>query len=59
MMFAEFCKNSKPVLSDLSVIKNVVAPLFCPSSFPNKLICCFKSGSSNSIYWLKSIAISL
>ena len=40
------------------MMKNVVAQL-SSSSLPIKAICCFKSGISNSICFLKSFAISL
>ena len=53
----EFCKNSKVASSDFSMIKNIVA--LSSLSLPIKLICCFKSGFSNSICLLKSIVISL
>ena len=56
-MVTEFCENSKVVCSDFSMIKNIVT-LFS-SSLPKKLICSFKSGFSNLICLLKSIAISL
>ena len=52
----EFCEKSKVVYSFFSVIKNIVAS---SSSLQIKLICHFKSGFSNSICLLKSIAISL
>ena len=55
MMFTEFCKNSKVVSSDFSMMKNIVAPVFF-KSFPIKLICC---GSFNLVCLLKSIAINL
>ena len=55
-MFTEFCENSKVVSSDLSIMKNIVTPLFFPSIFPIKLICC---GSFNLVSSLKSIAINL
>ena len=54
-MFTEFCKNSKAVSSDLSVMKNIVTPLSCPSIFPIKLICC---GSFIIVCLLRSIAIN-
>ena len=57
MMRAEFCEKLKVISSNFSMIKNIVAPL-CSSSLPIKLIFCFKSGFSNSICLLKSIAIS-
>ena len=57
MILTEFCKNSKVVSSDFSMIKSIVAQ--SSSSLPIKLICCFKSEFSNSIYLLKSIAIDL
>ena len=55
-MFTEFCKNSKVVSSDLSMMKNIVTPLSCPSILPIKLICC---RSFNLVYLLRSIAINL
>ena len=55
---AVFCEKSKIVSTDFSVIKNIVGSLFL-LSLPMKLICCFKSGFSNSICLLKSIAINL
>ena len=58
MMLAEVCENSKVVSADFSMMKTIVAPLFS-ASLPMKLICCFKSGFSNSICLLKSIAINL
>ena len=48
----------KVASSAFSMIKNIVAPNFL-SSLPMKLISCCKSGFSNSIRLLKSIAISL
>ena len=39
-IFTEFCENSKVVSSDFSMMKNTVTPLFSPSIFPIKLICC-------------------
>ena len=53
----EFREKRKVVFSFFSMIKNIVA--LNSSSLPMKLICCFKSGFSNSICLLKSIAISL
>ena len=55
MMFAEFCKNSKVVSYDFSMIKDIVA-LRADESPPIKLICygCFKL-----VCLLKSIAVSL
>ena len=58
MMLRAFCEKLKVVSSDFSIMKNIVTPLSF-SSLPIKLICCFKSGFSNSTYLLKSIAISL
>ena len=55
---AAFCENSKVVSSDFSRRKNIVPPLIL-SSFPIKLIGCFKSGLPNSICSLKSVAINL
>ena len=52
----EFCKNSKVVSSDFSIMKNIVTPLFCSSILPIKLICC---GSFILVFLLRSIAISL
>ena len=52
------CEKLKVVSSNISVRKNIVAP-FSSSSLPIKLICCFKSGFSNLICFLKSIAINL
>ena len=46
-MVAEFCLNSKIVSSDFPVMKNICC------------FNCFKSGFSNSICLLESIAISL
>ena len=48
MIFTEFFENSKVVSSDFSMMKDIVAPL-SSSSLPIKLVCCFKSGFSNSI----------
>ena len=45
-----FCKNSKVVSSDFSIMKNIFA--LSSSSLSIKLICCLKSGFSNSIYCL-------
>ena len=41
-----------------NINNNIVAPLSL-SSLPLKLICCFQSGFSYSIFWFKSMAISL
>ena len=57
MILTEFCENSKVVSSDFSMMKNIVA--LSSSSLSIKLIYCFKSGFSNSLCLLKSIAISL
>ena len=57
MMLNKFCKNSKVVSSDFSMVKNIVVSL--SPSLEIKSICCFKSGFSNSICLLKSIAISI
>ena len=57
IMLKEFFKKLKNVSSDFSLMENIVASL--SSSLPIKLIYCFKSGFSNSIYLLKSIVISL
>ena len=54
-----FYENSKVFSTNLSVMENIVAPLSCPSIFPIKVICCFESGSPDSICLLKSIAINL
>ena len=51
----EFCEKLKVVSSDLSMIKNIVAPVFL-ECFPIKLICC---QSFNLVCLLRSIAISL
>ena len=53
----EFYQKSKVVSSFFSIIKNIFALL--SSSLRTKLICCFKSGFSNSICLLKYIAINL
>ena len=51
-----FFENWKILYSNFSMIKNIVA---LPSSgISIKLICCFKSGFSNAICLLKSIAIT-
>ena len=47
---AAFCEDPKVVSSDFSMMKNIVAPSSL-LSFPMKLICCFKSGFSNSIFF--------
>ena len=57
MILIEFCKNSKVVSNDFSIMEKIVAS--SSSSLPIKLIFCFKSGFSNLIYLLKSIAIIL
>ena len=57
-MVTTFYEYSKVVSSDFSMIKNIVAPSYL-SSLPIKLICCLKSGFSNSFCLLKSIAISI
>ena len=57
MMLTELFENSKIVSSNFSMMKSIVA-LLSSSSLPIKLICCFKSGFSNSICLLKSIGIS-
>ena len=57
MMLTNVCKNSRVVSSDFSMIINSDAS--SSSSLLIKLICCFKSVFSNSVYLLKSIAISL
>ena len=57
MLLTEFCVKLKMVASDFSMMKNIVASLSSPS-LPTKLICCLKSGFSNSICLIKSIAIS-
>ena len=57
-MPTECCEQLKAVSSDFSIIKNTVAALSL-SSLPIKLICCFKSGFSNSICLLKSFTITL
>ena len=51
----EFCEKLKVVSSDLSIIKNIVIPVFL-KSLPIKLICC---GSFNLVCLLRSIAIDL
>ena len=55
MMFTEFCKNSKVVSSDFSMMKNNVAS--SSSSLPIKLIFCFKSAFSNSICLLNLLQL--
>ena len=57
-MVAKFCLNSKVVSSDFFMMKNIVATSFL-SSLPIKLIFYFKSGFSNSVCLLKSIAVNL
>ena len=57
MIVTEFCKKLKAVSSNFSIMKNIVA--LSSSGFPIKLTCYLKSGFSNSICLLKSIAISL
>ena len=52
---AEFCEKLKVVSSDLSMIENIVAPVFL-KRFPIKLICC---GSFNLVCLVRLIAISL
>ena len=55
-MFTKFSKNSRVTSSDLSMIKNIVAPWAWFSSLPIKLISC------ECFNWgvlLKSVAISL
>ena len=59
VMFTDICENSQVVSPDFPGMKDIVVPLSCPSSFRIKLIFCFKSGSSNLICLLKSIAINL
>ena len=54
-MFTKFCKNSRVVSYDFSMMKSIVAPWAWFSSLPIKLIC---SGSFNLDCLLKSIAIS-
>ena len=58
MMLTEVCEKSKVVSSDFSIRKNIAATL-SSSSLPIKLICCFKSGLSNSICLFKSIVTKL
>ena len=53
-----FCQNSKVVSCYFSMMKHIVAPS-CLPNLPMKLICCFKSGFSNSICLLKAIANNL
>ena len=55
-MFLEFCKNSKVISSELSMMKNIVTPLSYPSILLIKLICC---GSFILVCLLRSIAINL
>ena len=55
MILTKFCENPKVVSSDLSMMKNIVA--LSSSSLPKKLICYFKLGFPNAIYWLQSIAV--
>ena len=55
MMFREFCKNSKVVSSDFSMMKNIVAS--SSLSLPLKLICCFKSRLSNSFLCLNLLKL--
>ena len=57
MIVTEFCKNSKVVSSNFSIMKNFVA--LSSSGLPIKLTCCLKPEFFNSICLLKSIAISL
>ena len=57
MILTECCENSNVVSSEFSMMKHIVA--LVSLSLPIKLICCFKSGFSNLIYWHKSIAINL
>ena len=57
MITTEFCENSKVAFSDIAMMKNNVA--LSPLIFPMKLICCLKSRVPNSIYLLRSVAISL
>ena len=55
MIMIEFCEKLKIVSSDISIIKNIVAPSIF-ESLPIKLIC---SGSFNLVCLLKSVAINL
>ena len=55
MIVTEFSEKLKVVSSDVSMMKNIVAPVFL-RSVPIKLICC---GSFNLVCLLKSIAINL
>ena len=55
IIVTEFCRNSKAVSSDFSMMKNVVTPLACFSILTIKLISC---GSFILVCLLKSIAIS-
>ena len=55
-MFTEFCKNSKVVSSDFSMMKNTFSPLTWFSNLPIKLICC---EWFDIVCLLESIAISL
>ena len=57
MILTESYEKLKVVSSNFSMIKNIVAPL-SSLSLPIKMIC-FKSGFSNSVCLLKSIAINL
>ena len=54
----KFSEKLNLVSSDFLMMKNIVALSFS-SSLPIKLICCFKSGFSNSMCLPKSSAISL
>ena len=58
MILIEFCEKLKVGSSDFPMIKNIVTPL-SSSNLPIKLIYCFKSGFSNSIGLLESVAINL
>ena len=58
MILTDFCEKLKAVSFDFWMMENIVA-LISSSSLPIKLICCFKPGFSNSICFLKPIAISL
>ena len=53
-VFPEFPEKLKIVSSDLSIMKNIVTPVFF-KSFPIKLICC---GSFGLVCLLRLIAIS-
>ena len=57
MILTEFCEKLKVVSSDFQMMKNIVAPL-SSLSLPITLICYFKSGFSNSVCLLKSIAVN-